>query len=103
MIRVIVSKSNDVINKIVVTGHAEYDNTGKDLVCAGVSSIIFGGMNALDAIDNNQLEFEVLKNKVSVIVLSYNEDIQKLLKMLIIQLETIENSYKEHIKIKMEV
>ena len=39
MIKVIITKKNDDIIKVECSGHAEFADYGKDIVCAGVSSI----------------------------------------------------------------
>ena len=43
-------------NKIVISGHALYDEYGKDIVCASVSSIIYttinGILNLIETISN---------------------------------------------------
>ena len=53
MIKVNINK-----NKIVITGHAEYADYGKDIVCASVSSIVITSINAALRIDNKFLTYE---------------------------------------------
>ena len=98
MISVNVSFIGSDVLKLTVSGHANYDKYGKDIVCAGVSAVVTGGINALE----NQVEnIEIIneENKLGVKVINSNEYIQIVLKTIIIQLETIENSYKKYIKI----
>ena len=38
MIRINVNKENNQIKKITLEGHANYDEYGKDIVCAAVSA-----------------------------------------------------------------
>lgn len=40
------------------SGHAEYDETGKDLVCAGASTIAIGTVNAIFALMNIEPNIE---------------------------------------------
>ena len=47
MIKVIIEKNDSIINSLEVSGHSNYDEKGKDIVCAGVSAIVVGGINAL--------------------------------------------------------
>ena len=42
-------------DKIVITGHAGYDDYGKDIVCASVSSIVITTINAIIDIDDNAI------------------------------------------------
>ena len=98
MISVNVSFMGKDVKSLTVSGHANYDEYGKDIVCAGVSAVVTGGINALES------EIESIKiinesNKLGVIVIESNEVIQVILNTMLIQLETIENSYKKYIKI----
>lgn len=98
MISVNVTFMGKEVKSLTVSGHANYDKYGKDIVCAGVSAVVTGGINALE----NQVEnIEIIneENKLGVKVINSNEYIQIVLKTIIIQLETIENSYKKYIKI----
>ena len=99
MISVNVSFMGKDVKSLTVSGHANYDEYGKDIVCAGVSAIVTGGINALEPHMKN-IEIINESNKLGVIVIESNEVIQVILNTMLIQLETIENSYKKYIKIK---
>ena len=98
MISVNVSFIGSDLQKLTVSGHANYDQYGKDIVCAGVSAVVTGGINALESeLANIKIVNE--DNKLGVLVVNSNEKIQTILKTILIQLETIEASYKKYIKI----
>ena len=99
MISVNVSFMGKDVKSLTVSGHANYDEYGKDIVCAGVSAIVTGGINALEPYLKN-IEIITESNKLGVIVIESNEVIQVILNTMLVQLETIENSYKKYIKIK---
>lgn len=88
---------NDVLS-LTVSGHANYDKYGKDIVCAGVSAIVTGGINALESEVEN-VEIINKENELGVKVINSNEKIQIILNTMLIQLQTIEISYKKYIKI----
>lgn len=98
MISVNVSFIGKNIKKFIVSGHAEYDEAGKDLVCAGVSAIVIGGINALE---NEIANLSIInkKNELGVEVINDNDKIQIILNTIYIQLKTIEESYSKYIKI----
>ena len=99
MISVNVSFIGKDVKSLTVSGHANYDEYGKDIVCAGVSAVVTGGINALESeLANIKIVNE--ENKLGVVVIENNEVIQVILNTMLIQLETIENSYKKYIKIK---
>ena len=81
-----------------VSGHAEYAEYGKDLVCASVSSIIFGLMNCIDEFVGVTIKKE--KNHIEIINKSESEKISDYLRLTIIQLKTIEESYEKFIKVE---
>ena len=98
MISVNVSFIGSDVKSLTVSGHANYDKYGKDIVCAGVSAVVTGGINALESqVDN--IEVISKENELGVKVINSNEYIQIVLKTILIQLETIEKSYKKYIKI----
>jgi uncharacterized protein YsxB (DUF464 family) len=49
MVQVLVVRENDAIMNIKISGHANAGPKGYDLVCASISSIATGALNALDA------------------------------------------------------
>ena len=98
MISVNVSFMGSDIKSLTVSGHANFDKYGKDIVCAGVSAVVTGGINALET-ELKNIELINKENELGVKVINSNEYIQIILKTIIIQLETIENSYKKYIKI----
>lgn len=57
----------DKIVKVEVSGHANFDQVGKDIVCAGVSAIIFGTLNALDNLVS-QKEIKIIEPDKNVII-----------------------------------
>ena len=60
MVRVHVKRHQGIIQEVEIRDHAGYADAGQDLVCAGVSSIAVGMMNALDEMVPEACDF-VLK------------------------------------------
>ena len=55
MIQVSIGMCEEHIISLQCKGHAGYAEAGKDLVCAGVSSILFGALNALDEMEKGNV------------------------------------------------
>lgn len=91
------------LSKIVIDGHALFDDPGKDIVCAAVSAIAFGSLNALDALQGDNCRLEIIHNRIEIEALSQNEILQQLLQMLLIELETVEASYPDYLNIRKEI
>ncbi|MCP1145426.1 ribosomal-processing cysteine protease Prp [Lysinibacillus endophyticus] len=49
---------NRHVSAFEFSGHAEYDQTGRDLVCAGASTIAIGTVNAIYALLNIEPEVD---------------------------------------------
>lgn len=86
-------------NKIVISGHAYYDDIGKDIVCASVSSIVITTINAILEIDPDAIDYEDLDNKIILEVINDNDIVLKLIKNMICMLEVLEKDYPKNIKI----
>lgn len=100
MVKVRVKRNHSMVEEIQISGHAGYANAGEDLVCAGVSSIAVGMMNALDKLVNNTCLFEMESAYIKVFVVKQeSEETQLLLEAFLIQLQTLQESYKEYINI----
>lgn len=103
MIKVEVVRKNQLIQEIIISGHADSGPKGYDLVCAAVSSIATGALNALDQICSKDVQLSLTDNPDAMIkikVLQNRDDLQLLLKMMLIQLSTVQESQQKYIHIK---
>lgn len=101
MIKVEVTYTNDKISKLKISGHAEYLPIGEDIVCAGVSAIATGLLNALYEMTPNTCDLSLDESGlVSVKVNDLNNlNVQIILNVGLIQLNGIIDSYPENIKL----
>ena len=86
-------------NKIEIKGHAHYDDYGKDIVCASVSSIVITTINAIIEFDPESIYYEDLNNRILIKKLKDDDITNKLINNMIELLEELEKSYKDNIKI----
>ena len=86
-------------NKIEIKGHANYDDYGKDIVCASVSSIVITTINAIIEFDPESIYYEDLNNRILIEKLKDDDITNKLINNMIELLEELEESYKDNIKI----
>ena len=100
MIRVIIKKEKEEYKKITISGHAMYDDYGKDIVCSACSSIVITTINGILALDKEGLDYEVSKNGMVIDILSMNETTQKLIHNMIGLLKELEEKYPTNIKVK---
>ncbi|QQY77898.1 ribosomal-processing cysteine protease Prp [Mycoplasma mycoides subsp. capri] len=101
MVDIIINYKNNKIIQFQMKGHANSDEYGKDLVCAGLTAIVSGALNAIDFYYKNDVDIEVLKNKITIIVKQENNNnLQLMLDMLKIQIQTITIQYPKNARIK---
>ena len=100
MIKVTIKSNNGKVNYLSVTGHANSDAYGKDLVCAGVSSVITGAFNNL--LDTKNLKLVLKEGNASLEVLKgeLSEHDQIVIETLITGLKTIRESNPKSIEIE---
>ena len=89
-------------DKIEILGHAMYDDYGKDIVCAGVSSIVTTTINGILSFDKNYITYKSEKDKFTIVINNHNEIVDNLIENMIDMLQQIEDNYPKNIKIRKE-
>ena len=94
MIKVVIKNDS-----ITISGHANYDDYGKDIVCAAVSATVITTVNGILSIDKSSIE--VIENgKVEIKILKDNEIVNKLINNMINLLTELQKDYKDNIDIR---
>ena len=94
MIKVIIKNDS-----ITISGHANYDVYGKDIVCAAVSATVITTVNGILSIDESSIE--VIENgKVEIKILKDNDLVNKLINNMINLLTELQKDYKDNIDIR---
>jgi len=95
------------ITRYTVSGHAYYDDPGKDIVCAGVSAVATGTVNAIEKLTGLVPDAEVSEKdgllKVATPASSdatRNAQVQLLLEGMLVSLESIADAYGKYVTIK---
>ncbi len=99
MIKIIVDKKNDKYEKITLSGHAKYDDYGKDIVCAAASSIFITTVNAIDLLKPHSIKVTSEKDKNIIEVQDLTNETKILLDNMMNMFSELEVSYKKNIKI----
>ena len=107
MINVLIKKKENQIINLKVIGHANSDEYGQDLVCAGVSTACIGVLNMLvkkDFLTNHLGKIEIDEGYINIVVDCSDDVCQVVLETLETTLETMVEDYGQFIKIsKVEV
>ena len=86
-------------NKIIIKGHAKYDEYGKDIVCASVSSICYTTINAIAKLKDNAIKV-VDKEIMEISILTKDEIVEKLIENMMELFYSLEEDYPKNINVK---
>ena len=94
MIKIKVGKKN-----ISILGHANYDDYGKDIVCASVSSIVICSVEAISQFDINAVDIKQTNDKLEIFINKEDNTTQKLINNMLNCLKELEKKYPKNIEI----
>ena len=99
MIKVKVSKTNNLVDRIIIEGHAGYNTYGKDIVCSSVSSIVTTTINGLLRLDGDCLTYKDDKD-LTINILKHDKVVDTLVDNMLELFKELEKNYKKYIKIE---
>ncbi len=91
-------KINQVGKVITVTGHANFADYGKDIVCASVSSIIYTTVNGIFNFDSNAIEFLDNGDKMIITIFKESKEANILIENMFTLLRELESKYPKNLK-----
>jgi uncharacterized protein YsxB (DUF464 family) len=96
--------SEGYIEEFTLSGHANYAKRGQDIVCAAVSGITFGTINAIDKLVHVQLDVKMDEKTGFFRCIvpeqlddSIHEKVQLLLEGMYVSLQSIASEYGKYI------
>ena len=101
MIKVRISKKDNVIQDIHCKGHAMYDDYGKDIVCASFSTMIITTINAILTFDQSAISYTDT-NDLKIINIKKDNITNNLLNNLVNMIYELRDNYNKNINIKEE-
>lgn len=103
MIKVDVRCQSNEVKYIEVSGHALYDHSGKDIVCASVSTALIMTINALEKLAVlDTIKYDIEEGYFQLQVLRKDPLAKSMLDNLVYSLTDLSNQYPKYIKIKKE-
>lgn len=97
--------ANGIYNGFKTKGHAEYADSGYDIICSAVSVLVVNTINSIEQFTSDQFEMrgEEDSDKIEFIILSeVSKESTLLLKSLILGLQgIIENYGQDYIDLKV--
>jgi len=82
--------------------YAGYDDFGKDIVCASVSSIVITSINLCLRFNKESIKYKEEKDKLTIEILSNDDNITLTIENMLMMLEELASTYKKNIKIIKE-
>lgn len=105
-ISIIRNDADGNIEGFTLSGHAEFAEPGKDIVCAAVSGISFGTINAIETLLNIKLLIEMNEQSgfLHCIVpkeqeITVQEKVQLLLEGMVVSLQSVASEYGKYMTI----
>lgn len=84
---------------ITVLGHAMYDDYGKDIVCAAVSSVITTSVEIAAAFNIESIDLSEYDDKLIIVRNMHDEITEKIIYTMLNLLKELEEQYPKNIKI----
>ena len=85
--------------QIIIKGHANYDELGKDIVCASVSSMVITTVNAILKINHEAIKYSD-NDGVIIDIIKDDQIVKKLINNLVSLLEDLKKQYPKYIEIR---
>ena len=87
-------------NRLSVVGHAGYGKVGYDIVCAGISTLVFTLKESLELYTSDCVEFFIADGKVIASWTKLSEKGALLLNSFIVGALMLANDYPDNIKVQ---
>ena len=97
MIRIKVLKDT-----VIISGHANFADYGKDIVCASTSAIVTTSINDMYVVNKDSFIYTDDGNQLIIKIIKEDSLILKLFNNLIELLKNLEKDYPKNIKIESE-
>lgn len=103
MIKVNILVKDNFISEVKIKGHAKYDEYGKDIVCASVSSIVITTVNAIISLNKDALIYTQDKDLLTINIQTTEKIVDTLITNMINLLKELQSKYPKNIQVKEEL
>ncbi len=87
-------------DEIEVCGHANYAEVGKDIVCAGVSSLTRTLIRSLEHLTRDEIEYEISPGRADIHCGNLSEEGMLLVDSFFIGICQIADEFPDHVRIE---
>lgn len=104
MIDVDLYLESDQLTAFRVRGHADYAESGQDIVCAAVSILVYNAVNSCERFAGVSLQVMDVSNQLSCRVPQpHSKEAQLLLRSMVFGIEQLIEQYPEHVQMKTHI
>ena len=100
MIDVRIDRDHEEIVSVLIAGHADSGTAMIDMVCAEVSAISVGVLNAIEELCPSACQIQMESGYVHIEVIQSSAKLQIIVQTLEIQLMTVEYTNQNYIKVR---
>lgn len=86
-------------DRITVCGHAQYEASGKDIVCAGVTALVTTLIDAITALTEDKIQYEIMPGWADIHFRDLSEDSKLLVDSFFLGVCNIANEFPDHVRI----
>lgn len=87
-------------HQITVKGHAKYDDTGRDIVCAAVSVLVESFVDTAIFLDDDRVKVEPGNVSIAFECASYDDYVHALVDMMMNGFGGLEYTYPENVSVE---
>lgn len=84
---------------ISIKGHAHYAEPGKDIVCAGVSTLVQNLIQSIEELTADQIQYSMQPGTVDIKFGNLSEHAQLLVSSFFVGIEMIASEYPDNLKL----
>ena len=84
---------------ITVSGHANYAEAGKDIVCAGVTALVQGLIRSMESLTRDQIQYDIRPGKADIYYRDLSEEGKLLVDSFFIGVCQIADEFSDHVRI----
>lgn len=86
-------------NSISIIGHANYAEPGKDIVCAGVSTLVQTLIQAVEELTTDKIQYDMQPGKVHINFWCLSDPTRALIDAFFIGVKLIADNYPDNVKL----
>lgn len=87
------------LGRITINGHAGYAESGKDIVCAGVTALVENLIDSIESLTEDAIQYEISPGRADIHYKDLSEEGKLLVDSFFLGICGIEHDFPEYVKI----